>query len=79
MLLDIALKAVIQNSLPFGGVTLLVVEDFLQVSPPVNQKGVFMKASKGAYRSFSGWLWEKYQLHGLVEIIGQGSEPEFAQ
>ena len=53
--LDLALKAIMQSSPPFGGVSLLIVGDFLQL-PPVNQKGVFMKPSKGSYRSFSGWL-----------------------
>ena len=47
--LDLVLKAIVQNSSPFGGVSLLVVGDFLQLSP-VNQKGVFMKPSKGSYR-----------------------------
>ena len=57
--LDLVLRAIMQNSSPFGGVSLLVVGDFLQLSP-VNQKGVFMKPSEGSYRSFNGWLWEKF-------------------
>ena len=76
--LDLVLKAIMQNSSPFGGVSLLVVGDFLQF-PPVNQKGMFMKPSKGSYRSFNGWLWEKFQLHELVEIVWQSSDPDFAQ
>ena len=44
--LDLALKAIIQNLLPFGGVSFLVVGYFLQLSQ-VNQKGLFMKTSKG--------------------------------
>ena len=48
--LDLVLKAMTQNSSPFGGVSVLVLADFLQL-PPVNQKGVFMKPSKGSYRS----------------------------
>ena len=76
--LDLALKAIMQNSSPFGGVSLLAVIDFLQLSP-VNQKGVFKKPSKGSYRSFNGWLWEKFQLHELVEIVQQSSDPDFAQ
>ena len=67
-----------QNSSPFGGVSLLVVVDFLQL-PPVNQKGVFMRPSKGSYRSFSEWLWEKFQLHKLVKIVRQSNDPDFAQ
>ena len=76
--LDLALKAIMKSSLPFGGVSLLVVGDILQL-PPVNQKGVFMKPSKGSYRSFNGWLWEKFQLHELVDIVRQSSDPDFAQ
>ena len=67
-----------QNSLPFDGVSLLVVGDFLQLTP-VNQKGVFMKPSKGLYRSFSGWLWEILRLYELAEMIPQSSDPDFAQ
>ena len=74
----LALKAVIQNSLPFGGVSRLVVEVFLQLSP-VNQKGVFMNSSKGSYRSLNGWLRETFQLHELVEIVQKSSDPDFTQ
>ena len=38
-----------------------------------------MKPSKGSYRSFNGWLWEKFQLHELVETVQQSSDPDFAQ
>ena len=65
---DIALKNIKQNMLPFGGVSLLLVGGFLQL-PPVNQKSVFMKPSKGSFKSFSGWLWEKFQPHELTEIV----------
>ena len=63
-----ALKTIMQNSSPFGAVSLLIVGEFLQL-PAVNQKGGFMKPSKGSYRSFNGLLWEKSQLHELVEIV----------
>ena len=49
---DLALKAIMQDPLPFGGVSLLVVGDFLEL-PAVNQKGVFMKSSKGSHGSFN--------------------------
>ena len=45
--LDLALKAIMQNSSPFGGVSLLVVGDILQ-PPPVNKKSMFMKPTKGS-------------------------------
>ena len=76
--LDLVLKAIMQNSSPFGGVSLLVVGDFLQL-PPVNQKGVFMKPSKGSYSSFSGWLLENFELDELVEIVFQSSDLNVAQ
>ena len=38
-----------------------------------------MKPTKGSYRPFNGWLWEKFQLHELVEIVWQSSDPDFAQ
>ena len=48
----LALKTIIQNLLPFGGVTLSVVEDFLQLVP-AKQKCVLIKSSKGPYGSIS--------------------------
>ena len=68
--LDLALKGTMQNSLPFGGVSLLVAGDFLQL-PLVNQNGVFMKPSKGSYRSCSGWLWEKSKCMRWLRLFGR--------
>ena len=76
--LDLALKNIKQNLLQFHGVSLLLVGDFLQL-PPVNQKSVFMKPNKESCKSFNGWLWEKFQLHELVEIVRQSSDPDFAK
>ena len=76
--LDLALKAIMRNLPPFGGVSLLFVGDFVQL-PSVNQKDVFMKPSKGSYSSFSGWLLENFQLDELVEIVCQSSDLNFAE
>ena len=76
--LDLALKNIKENLLQFHGVSLLLVGDFLQL-PPVNQKSVFMKPNKESCKSFNGWLWEKFQLHELVEIVRQSSDPDFAK
>ena len=67
--LDLTLKAIMQNSSPFGGVSLLIVGEFYN----------FHLLSKGSHRSLNGWLWEKFQLHELVEIVRQSSDPDFAQ
>ena len=40
---------------------------------------LFMKPSKGSDKSFNRWLWEKFQLHELVEIVQQSSDPDSAQ
>lgn len=55
--LDISLRNIKKNLPPFGGMTLLLVGDVLEI-PPLNQKGVFMKPSKRLYKSFDGWLWK---------------------
>ena len=59
---DLALKSILQNSLPFRGFPLLVAGVFFKFLP-VNQKGVVMRISKGSYRSLNGWSWEKFQLY----------------
>ena len=56
--LDITLKNIKQNLLPFSDVSSLLAGGFLQL-PLVNQKSVFMKPSKGSYKSINGMLWEK--------------------
>ena len=68
--LDLVLKAILQNLSPFGGVSLLVVVDFLQL-PTVNQKCVFLKPSKGSYRLFNGWLWSKSNCMSWLRLFGR--------
>ena len=70
--LDLALKPTMSSSSPFGGVSLWVVGDVLQV-------GLFMEPGKGSYRSFTGWLLEKFHLHELVEIVQESNNPVFVQ
>ena len=77
--LNLALQHIKGNNLPFGGISLLVIGDFLQL-PPVKQLGVFMHTRKGTYKAFNGSLWQElFKLHELVEIVRQSSDPEFAQ
>ena len=63
--------------LPLYGVSLLVVWDFFQLTP-VNPKFVFIKSSKKSCKSFNEWLWKKFQLHELGEIVWQNSYSDFA-
>ena len=77
--LNLALQLIKNNKLPFGGVCLMPIGDFLQL-PPVKQKGIFMKAKKGTYQAFHKLLWQDlFKLHELSEIVRQSSDPEFAQ
>ncbi len=75
--LNLALQDVKQNKLIFGGVSVLLIGDLLQL-PPVKQQSIFVCARKGTYEALSGSLWEEFQLHELVEIVRQSSDPEFA-
>ena len=62
-----------QNLSPVSGVSLLLAGDFLQLSP-ANQKCVFMKPTKGSYRSFHGWLWGKLQLFDQAQLLDRFRE-----
>ena len=69
--LNLALQLIKNNTLPFGGVCLMPIGDFLQL-PPVKQQGLFMKPKAGTYAALQGCLWEElFQLHELVEIVRQ--------
>ena len=67
--LDLALQAINQNSLQFGGVSLLVVGDFLQL-PPVDQKGVFAKAGKGSYRLSMDGCGKNFGYNSWLKPLG---------
>ena len=55
----------------------MAIGDFLQL-PPVKQQGLFMKAKTGTYAALHGCLWQDlFQVHELVEIVRQSSDPEF--
>ena len=68
--LNLALKGIMQNSSPFCGVSLLVVGDFLQLGP-VNQKGVFMKPSKGSYRSLMDGCLKNSNCMSWLRLISR--------
>ena len=51
--LNKALQLIKKNSLPFGGVSLIAIGDFLQL-PPVKQQAIFTNAKKGTYKALLG-------------------------
>ena len=56
--LNKALQVIKQSTLPFCGISLLVIGDFLQF-PPVKQH-IFAEGKKGTYEALSGSLWVKF-------------------
>ena len=77
--LDLRLQDIMDNKLPFGGISVLVVGDLLQLNP-VKQQGVFMLPNKGTYEAFQGSVWRNlFLLHELTEIVRQISDPQFAE
>ena len=77
--LNLALQLIKENSLPFGGISVMTIGDFLQL-PPVKQNAIYVNAKEGTYEALSGSLWQElFKLHELVEIVRQSSDPEFAQ
>ena len=63
--LNLALQDVKQNKLIFGGVSVLLIGDLLQL-PPVKQQAIFMCARRRYIRSTIWFLWQDFQLHELV-------------
>ena len=73
---DLGLKAIMQNSLPFGGVSLLVVGDFFRLQP-INQKSVFMKSSEsyighsvdGYVKTFNCMSWLRLLSRPVIQFL----------
>ena len=77
--LDLRLQEIMNKKSSFGGTSVLVVGDLLQL-PPVKQQGVFTNPPKGKIESFQGSVWQnKFLLHELTEIVRQINDPEFAE
>ena len=77
--LNKALQLIKQNTLPFGGVSLLLIGDFLQL-PPVKQQFIFAEGKRGTYEALYGSLWAKlFKLYELHQIVRQSGDPAFAE
>jgi len=75
----LTLQLIKQNVLPFGGVSVMTIGDFLQL-PAVKQKSIYENATEGTYEALAGSLWKDlFKLHEIFEIVRQCSDPEFAQ
>ena len=61
----------------FGGISILAVDDFLQL-PPAAQTPIFTLPTNKTYDTFKGCNWELFQLYELTDIVRQSSDPKFA-
>jgi len=66
--LDMRLQKILNNDKPFGGISVVLIGDLMQL-PPVKQKCIFDGIN---------FTWDLFKLHELVEIVRQNSDPEFA-
>ena len=74
------LKAIMDNSLDFGGVSIICVGDFHQLRP-VKDSYVFQipNSSANNYDGLVGpYLWEKFSYIELTEIMRQKDDQKFA-
>ena len=67
--LDIRLQKIMNNDKPFGGISVILIGDLMQL-PPVKQKCIFDEIN---------YVWDLFKLHELTEIVRQSSDPEFAE
>jgi len=67
--LDIRLQKIMNNDKPFGGISIMLIGDLMQL-PPVKQKCIFDSVSYNR---------ELFKLHELTEIVRQSTDPEFAE
>ena len=67
--LDIRLQKIMNNHMPFGGISVILIGDLMQL-PPVKQKCIFDNVN---------YNWDLFKLHELIEIVRQSSDPEFAE
>ena len=75
------LKAIMDNSLDFGGVSIISVGDFHQLRP-VKDSYVFQVpiSSSNNYDGLVGtYLWEKFSFIKLIEIMRQRDDQNFAR
>ena len=77
--LNSTLKLIKNNSLPFGGVSIIAAGDFLQL-PPVGAFSVFQHPNHEGYSCLAGNPWQQlFLIYELTKIVRQVNDPEFAQ
>ncbi|XP_033759087.1 uncharacterized protein LOC117341337 [Pecten maximus] len=74
---DLTLQEIFENDKPFGGISVLVVGDLMQLNP-VGEAPVF-KGNKHGYSALAPVLWHLFSLHELTDIVRQKEDPDFAQ
>ena len=76
--IDKRLRDMFEPSIPFGGISVIVFGDFLQL-PPVGGSSVFASDTTLTISSlFDFDLWSLFKVHKLIEIMRQRDDVPFA-
>ena len=77
--IDRHLRQIFKNNLPFGGISVLVFGDFIQLRP-VGDNYIFQIDKSNNYSELTGsFLWGLFKYYKLTEIMRQKGDIEFAK
>ena len=77
--LDQHLRLIMNQDVPFGGVSILAVGDFCQLPPVKHQLPVYALSSKNSLEALGPNVWaDNFKIYELKEIMRQSQDPVFA-
>ncbi|KAG2203380.1 hypothetical protein INT47_010078 [Mucor saturninus] len=77
--IDKRLRDIFGSSLPFGGISVIVLGDFYQLSPVASSPLYSTKPPSDPYlTTFGTRLWKEFAVHRLVQIMRQRDDFYFA-
>ena len=77
--IDKRLRQIFKNNIPFGGVSILVFGDFIQLRP-VGDSYIFQNDSSNNYSDLTGsYLWSLFKYYKLTQIMRQKDDLQFAE
>jgi ATP-dependent DNA helicase PIF1 len=75
--LNLTLQEIFENEEPFGKVSVLVVDDLMQLNP-VGEKPVYKPTTRG-HAALASSIWDLFTLYELTDIVRQKGDPRFAE
>ena len=77
--IDKRLRQIFKNNKPFGGISLIVFGDFIQLRP-VGDSYIFQSDKSNNYSDLTGsYLWLLFKYYKLTEIMRQKDDLKFAE